>query len=209
MIEGILEKLFGSPARVKIIRLFLLNADSFFTLGDISRRIKVGLPATRKEIALLKTIGFIKQSEEKIEQIIKLKKGKTKTEKKKILGFRLNILFPFLKPLKNLMVDTVPVDNEKLVKMLNSTGKIKLVVLSGIFIQEENARTDLLLVGDAIKKTALDRILKKIESEIGKELIYAVFNTSDFMYRLEMYDKFIRDILDYPHEKALNKLNIE
>lgn len=204
-----MEKLFGSPARVKIIRLFLINADGFFTPGDIARRVKANLPAVRREIALLKSVGFIKQSEEKIEQVVKLKKGKIKTEKKKIQGLRLNILFPFLKPLKHLMVDTVPVDNEKLVRMLNSTGKIKLVVLSGIFIQEENARTDLLLVGDAIKKAALDRILKKIESEIGKELIYAVFNTSDFMYRLEMYDKFIRDILDYPHEKALNKLNLE
>ena len=67
---------------------------------------------------------------------------------------------------------------------------------------------DLLLVGDSMKETKLDKVLKSIEAEIGKEIVYAVFKTDDFMYRLGMYDRFIRDILEYPHEKAVNKLNI-
>jgi hypothetical protein len=37
----------------------------------------------------------------------------------------------------------------------------------------------------------------------GAELTYAVFDTKEFLYRLNMYDKLIRDILDYPHEVVL------
>jgi hypothetical protein len=208
MKERVLEKLFGSAARVKIIRLFFLNPDMFFDIKEISRRTKVVLPSARREILLLKSVGFITQKEEKIDEIIKLKNGKIKNIRKKIHGLRLNMSFPFFRPLKSLVVDTVPIDNERLIKMLSSVGRMKLVILSGIFIQSEDSRTDLFLVGDAIKKAVLQKVLKNIEAEIGKELVFAVLSTKEFLYRLGMYDKFVRDVLDYQHEKLINKLNV-
>ena len=56
--------------------------------------------------------------------------------------------------------------------------------------------------------TELDNIIKTIESEIGREIRYAVFETSEFNYRYSIFDKFLRDILEYPHEKIINKLNL-
>lgn len=205
---GVLEKLFGSSARVKIIRLFLLNPETLFGFREISRRAKVNSRSLRREILVLKNIDFIKQKEEKIDELIKLKNGKIKNRKKKIQGLRLNSLFPFLQPLKNLVVTAAPLDKEKLIKKLNSIGRMKLIILSGVFTQSEDSRVDLLLVGDSIRRSALERLLKRIEAETGKELIYAVFNTNEFLYRFGMYDRFVRDVLDYPHEKILNKLNI-
>ena len=77
-----------------------------------------------------------------------------------------------------------------------------------IFNLKDNSRVDLLIVGDKIRKNVLTTALKELEAEVGKELSYAVFETDDFMYRVNMYDKFIRDILDYPHQKLLNKLGV-
>lgn len=208
MKERVLERLFGSAARVKIIRLFFLNPDMFFDIKEISRRTRVALPSARQEILLLKSVGFVTQKEEKIDDIIKLKNGKIKNIRKKIHGLRLNMSFPFFRSLKSLVVDTVPIDNERLIKMLSSVGRMKLVILSGIFIQSEDSRTDLFLVGDAIKKAVLQKVLKNIEAEIGKELVFAVLSTKEFLYRFGMYDKFVRDVLDYPHEKILNKLGV-
>jgi hypothetical protein len=54
----------------------------------------------------------------------------------------------------------------------------------------------------------LDNIIKSIEAEMGHEIRYAVFETKEFTYRLGMFDKLIRDILDYPHEKIINRLNV-
>jgi len=51
-------------------------------------------------------------------------------------------------------------------------------------------------------------VFEKLEAEIGKELVYAVFSSKDFSYRLGMYDRFVHDILDYPHEKILNRTDI-
>lgn len=203
-----LEKLFGSSARVKIIRLFLSNPESLFSLENVSRRAKVLTPAAKREISLFKSIGLIKQREETIDEIVKLKDGTEKIKKKKFNGYFLNALFPFVHALRNLVINAAPADKEAMIKEINTIGRIKLIVFSGIFTNRENSRVDLLLVGDAMKETKLDKVLKNIEAEIGKEIVYAVFKTDDFMYRLGMYDRFIRDILEYPHEKAVNKLNI-
>ena len=203
-----LEKLFGSSARVKIIRLFLSNPENVFSLDDVSRRAKVLTPSAKREISLFKSVGLIKQRDETTDEIIKLKDGTEKIKKKKFNGYFLNALFPFVHALRNLVINAAPADKEAMIKEINTIGRIKLVVFSGIFTNRENSRVDLLLVGDSIKETKLDKALKNIEAEIGKEIVYAVFKTDDFMYRLGMYDRFIRDILEYPHEKAVNKLNI-
>lgn len=208
MQTGVLEKLFGSAARIKIIRLFLLNPDTLFISKEISRRCKVLSGLARREISLLDKIGFIKQKKETVDDLIKLKNGKIKNNKKKVQGWVLDESFVFLSPLKKLVLNSAPVDREKMIKGFKKAGKMKLILLSGIFIQSTNSRVDLLLVGDAIKKGALERSLKNIEAEIGKELVYAVFSSKDFSYRLGMYDRFVHDILDYPHEKILNKTNI-
>lgn len=206
--NDILGKLFNSPVRIKIIRLFLSNPDRLFTPRDISRRVKTSSLSLRREILLLKKIGFIKQTAEKIDKIVKLKKGRILNKKKKIQGLKLNEFFPLLLPLKNLILGSVPVSKEKLVKKLRGIPRIKLVVLSGIFVQSEESKADILLVGDSIAGSALQRILKNIEAETGREIVYAVFGIKDFLYRFGMYDRFIRDILDNPHEKVVNKLNI-
>lgn len=203
-----LEKLFGSSARVKIIRLFLSNTEDVFLLEDVSRRAKVNTPIAKRELSLLKSIEMIKQIEQISDEQIKLKDGTTKIKKKKNIGYHLNALFPFVHALKGLFLNAAPINKEEMLKEINTIGKIKLVVFSGIFTNRENSRVDLLLVGDSMKEIKLDKVLKNIEANIGKEIVYAVFKTDDFLYRLRMYDRFIRDILEYPHEKAVNKLNI-
>lgn len=203
-----LEKLFGSSARIKMIRLFLSNPEALLLAEDVSRRAKVPMTLAKREISLLKGIDLIKQKEQTIDETIKLKNGETKIKKKKITVYFLNSLFPFVHALRNLVLNAAPVNKEAMIKEINTIGRIKLIVFSGIFTNHENSRVDLLLVGDSMKETKLDKVLKNIEAEIGKEIVYAVFKTEDFVYRMGMYDRFIRDILEYPHEKAVNKLNI-
>jgi hypothetical protein len=54
-----------------------------------------------------------------------------------------------------------------------------------------------------MKKSKIEEEIKKLEAEIGTELVYAIFDTKEFIYRLNMYDKLVRDILDFPHEIIL------
>jgi len=188
-----LSKLFGSENKVKIMRLFLFNPETIFNVREISNRVKSDPAKVRREMSLLEKAGLVK---------------KRSSVKKKTPGqcFSLDHNFTYLSALQNFLINTEPLHAKEIIRRINRLGSIKLIITAGVFIQEPESRADLLIVGDYIKKPSLDNTIKTLESEIGKELRYAYFTTEDFNYRLSMFDKLTRDILDYPHKKLLNRL---
>ncbi|MBI2024366.1 hypothetical protein HYT00_03210 [Candidatus Giovannonibacteria bacterium] len=196
-----LEKLFGSPARVKILRFFLMNTEEAFTLAEISKLAKIPRLKTRKEINFLLALGFIKKAVKETQFIAKNKKIKKKREP----GFKLFSLFPHVRGLQSLLLGSLPVSRELLTKRFKVLGRgIKFVALSGIFTGDEGGGPDIFVVGDNVKKSKLEKILGKVESEIGKELNYVLFDTNEFKYRQSMYDRFVLDILDKEHDVLID-----
>ena len=53
-----------------------------------------------------------------------------------------------------------------------------------------------------------NNFLKKLEAEIGKEITYSLMEKDEFSYRLSMFDRFVTIMLESPHEKLVNKLEI-
>lgn len=203
----ILEKLFGGAAKVKIIKLFLFNPNAAFDQQDIIDRSKVSKESAKKECSNLQKIKLIRPKS--YIKIVKKKiRGKKIQIKKKTNGWILNQDFRYIEPLENFLSSVNPFKDSSIINKLLRTGRIQLLLLSGIFIKNPDSRVDILVVGDNIKKNNFENIIKNIESEMGREVKYAVFDTRTFQYRYYMYDKLIRDILDYPHQKIINKLNL-
>ena len=203
-----LSKLFSGENRVKLMRLFLFNPEELFSLSLIMDKAKLSSRSAKSEIDVLKKAGMIK--DKKSVQIIKVRRrGKIVEVKKRIVCWYLDPNFEYLLPLQNLLINTRPLRKEQILKRLSNVGKLKMVIVAGVFIQNPDSRVDMLVVGDNLKRGAIDRIIKTMEAEIGKELVFASFETADFLYRLGMYDKLIRDILDYPHQKLLDKLELK
>ncbi len=192
----ILAKLFGGGDKVKVLKLFILNPDLILEGKEVAGRCKATPNSARHELLGLKAIGFLKPQK-------RVEKGK-----RTINGWQLNPAFPYIGHLKGLLKTELVTRKLELTGRFSAAGKIKLLLIAGIFIQDNDSRADLVLVGDRLKRGAIERAVKSMEAEIGRELNYAIFETSDFLYRLEAYDKFIRDLLDYPHEKIINKLGI-
>lgn len=217
----ILEKLFGSSAKVRIMRLFLFNPDTHFDLEKIMTRAKISQQEARSNVRILNEIGLIKtrvfSKEVKLEPkptSSKLRGSRKKGDGKRIVkrrvkGWILNELFPYLPVLQSFVITVSPLQDRMIVRKFNKTGNIKLLIVSGVFIQEKDSRVDIFIVGDGLRRAAIDATVKDIEAELGKDLTYSFFETKDFQYRLTMYDKLIRDILDYPHKKLVNKLGIQ
>jgi len=208
MINGteILGKLFGSPARVRIMRLFLLNSNQGFESKDVSIKTKTKSPQTRTELALLSRIGFIKKKSftKEIVTPSKRKNVPPKIRFKKTQGWFLNTSFQYLEQFNSLLSDPDFFDRKTLATRFRNAGKVKLLIISGVFIQDPESRADLLVVGDKLKKGVLDDAIRTVEAEVGRELSYAVFTTKEFMYRAEMYDKLICDMLEFPHETLID-----
>lgn len=202
----ILGKLFSSPARVKIMRLFLLNPLTPFEVKDIVQKSKTNPAVTRKEVALLRSVGLV-QKKVFFKENLSTRSGK-KAGKKRVEGVQLNEHFPLLFPLKNILMSDNPLNRrEELVNRFKGCGKVKLIVVSGIFVDKSDSRIDVLIVGDNLERRSIESALRGLEAEVGKELTYAFFETPEFAYRTRIYDKFIRDIFDYPHEKIMDKLD--
>ena len=198
----ILGKLFGSGTRVKILKFFLLNQDTGFAVVDIAARLRVKAPLIRTEIKDLVAIGFVKP------KVVTLTvQGAHKTTKKKLPGFIASPDFGLIQPLRDLLIESGGMHFSDIGSRFAGTGKINLFVVSGIFMHDTDRMADLMIVGDRLDRKMIEGEIKKLESEIGKELSYALFDTEEFMYRLKMYDKLLRDVLDYPHEKIVNKID--
>lgn len=198
-----LSKLFGGAARVKVLKLFLFNTEAILDLGVIAERTKLTKAAARKEIHVLEGAGLITKGTAIIE---KEKNGVRK--KVRVAGYAVNQTFEFLLPLQQLLIHTTPLRQDQILKRLARVGKLKLVIVAGVFIQNPDSRLDILIVGDNLKPGAVDSALRFLESEIGKELKYATFDTADFKYRLNVYDKLVRDVLDYSHQTIVDKLGL-
>jgi hypothetical protein len=204
-----LGKIFGNKHRVKIMRLFLFNASIPFDAEDVSTRSKVKLLDARKELTMLMKIGFLKKKSFsiKLQKPIKKKdiKATFKTIKKN--GWVLNTKFDLIRPLQMLLLDSELINEKEMVKRLKKSGSLKLLLLSGLFTRDDERKLDILIVGNKLKKDVLEKEIKIIESEIGRELRYASFDESEFNYRVSMYDKLIRDILEHDHKKLVNQLS--
>lgn len=223
----ILAKLFGTAARVRVMRLFLMNSGEVFSIDEVSGRTRTALPALRKEIKLLRDIGLI-QDVETVRMVPEKKKRAVKkvvktTAKKaalavaaavaepvlvkeKYIGYTVSSSFPFLTPLRALVTE-IAIGKEDVAARFKGTGTYKLIVVAGVFI-DESSRVDILLVGDKLNRAGIERELRKLEAEIGKELSYSIMDSAEFDYRFGIYDKFVRDIIDYPHMVVLNKINL-
>ncbi len=188
-----LGKLFGSEDKVKLIKLFLFNPEKSYTFSEIKFRSKTSSSKAKKELNILVRIGLIR---------------KRRNKEGSIYRYYLNKDFAYSNALQSFFLNTDQLRPKEIIRRVSKLGSVKLIVISGFFIQDPESRIDMLIVGDGIKMGSLEKAMKQIESEVGKELKYAYFSTDDFKYRLSMFDKLTRDILDYPHKKVLNKLGI-
>lgn len=196
----ILGKLLGGVPRVKIMRLFLLNPEVGFEAVEIADRSRLQLSIARRAITQFQAIGLVK----KRSFLKEVPNGRTgKTKKKRVYGWFLDETFPYIRELKQLLVEGEFLKYEELAKRFRPAGRIQLLVVSGIFIPNSAGRLDVLIVGDNLRKSYIQKTIAVLESELGKELAYAVFETADFRYRISMYDKLLRDVFDFPHEELI------
>ena len=174
-----------------------MNQEQAFEINDVVSRSRVIKGNVRREINALLAMGFIKPK-------TIIKEG-YRGAKKRVPGWQLNGLFPYLNSIRDLLIDPKLILQEDLLSRFRPIGKIKFMLVAGVFIGDaRDSRVDLLIVGDKLKKNILQQVIKSLEAEIGKELDYVVFDSGEFKYRLDMYDKLVCDVLDYPHEKLVD-----
>jgi hypothetical protein len=185
-----LSRLFGTPARLKLLRLFLFNDDTIISGADAAFRSKTPRDAARRELSGLVAAGVLKK-----------KTGKQGS------GFVANKKFKHYEALQRFMRETTDVHDSDILTRLRKAGTLRVVALSGLFTGALEPKVDILIVGDRLEEKPLASAVHALEAELGRELRYASFTTEEFKYRVGVYDRLIRDVFDYPHRTILDRIS--
>jgi hypothetical protein len=194
--------LFGSQARVKLLRFFLFNPSRDFTFDEISARAKLVRRTARTEMNALERAGVIRRKQIYIQL-------PSKNKKTRAHGYALNDKFPELAALQTFLFETAPINKRTLLKHLRKAGKLDFVAMCGVFVRDFEQRLDVLIAMETVPQAKVETAIRSLESELGIEIRYAALESEDLKYRVGMYDKLTRDVFDYKHKILVDKLEIE
>lgn len=197
-----LEILFGSQARVKLLRFFLFNPSKEFTFDDISRRARLVRRTARTEINALERAGVIKKKQIYVED-------EAKGKKVRVQGYSVNKAFPDLQSLQTFLFETAPINGKTVLKHLRGAGTLDFVCIAGMFLKDFERRLDIMVTMKKLPEAKVENAIRTLEAELGIEIRFAAFNSDDLIYRIGMYDKLIRDVFDYPHEILVDRIAIK
>lgn len=173
-----LEQLFGSRTRLKLLRLFLTHPQEQYFVREISRRVDEQLNSVRRELANLERLTIIQ----------------TVTSNKKRF-YRLNTKCVLHSELKALILKARLVIEEDLIQKLRKAGSIQYLVLAGIFVGEDDAKTDMLIIG-RVNRQKLAPLIKSMQENFDREIRYTVMSRQEYDYRRDVTDRFLFDILE-------------
>lgn len=195
-----IDALFGSKTRVKLLHLFLNNPGKSFYVREITRLIDEQINSVRRELANLMEVGVI-----------------TSTNADNKLYYEINQLYEHYSAFRAIFGDQKfePSANTRQKKQssptwyeaLQSLSGARLVVIAGSLVSGSASPIDILIAGDVSNKKVTD-LIQSIEQHESREVTYTLMKYDEFYYRLSVHDRFATSILANRHEVLLDTDNI-
>lgn len=197
-----IEQLFGSKTRVKLLQLFYSNPNRSFYVREITRKIDEQINSVRRELANLLNIGIIVSD--------------TTNNR---LYYEVNQEFEHYQPLRQIFGTPSKASTKKSADgvsakssvseqdKLKGLGNIELALYTGQFTRDERSGIDFLIVGD-INQNALQKFISELEAQEGKDVRYTHMPSQEFGYRRDIKDRFITTVLESKKQILIDKNNI-
>lgn len=180
-----IEQLFGSKTRVKLLQLFYSNPNRSFYVREITRKIDEQINSVRRELSNLLNIGII-----------------TSDNTNNKLYYEVNQKYEYYEPFsiifggatkkkttRKTTAATTPSEEDE----LKALGHVDLAVYTGQFTRDESTGVDLVLVGD-VNMNAVTKYIAELEAKEGKDIRYTVMKLADFKYRQQIKDRFVSQL---------------
>lgn len=217
-----IEQLFGSKTRVKLLKLFFSNPNRSFYVREITRTVEEQINSVRRELANLLSLGLISSDSsdstnnrlyyevnQKYEHYDALssifsdvkKQEATKSKDKKKASD------------KAAKKDSVGKDKEQKEVVLPEAQRWELagnlvgIAYSGVYTRDESAGVDIVVVGDVVSSKVYS-IVTELEKEKNRELRYAMMTLEEWKYRSQVRDKFWQNFMAAKKQVVLDKEQI-
>ena len=174
-----LDKLLSSSARVKVLRLLLLNEARRYYQREIAELTGLPIQAVQREGARLTEIGLLRRVED----------GNR-------VYLQANPACPIFPELKRILLKTVALES-LLSGALAGDGRIQAAFIYGSYAaNQETAASDIdLFVIGSISSRQLSTALSPVQAEIQREINYHLVTTEEFQERLTGGDGFLHNVL--------------
>ena len=221
-----IEQLFGSKTRVKLLQLFYSNPNRAFYVREITRKIDEQINSVRRELSNLLSIGIITsdatnnrlyyevdqqyQHYKPLAMIfggLQLAKSEPKAAKKEASANTQQEGKKAAPPEPAVPKADVAAEHP-MAKGLRGVGKVDLALLTGQFTRDESSGVDVLIVGD-INQAKTDKFMADLEKAENKELRYTVLPLDNYRYRVQINDRFISNILGAKKQVIINTQELD
>ncbi|WP_420194796.1 nucleotidyltransferase domain-containing protein [Marinobacter sp. GH_1] len=180
---SIADALFSST-RQKVLRLFFLQPDRSFTMGELIEQAKAGSGAVQREVARLTESGLVNVQY----------RGRQKS-------YHANMASPIFGELSALIVKTLG-PTEIIKKALQPVAhEIELAFIYGsVAKQTDRADSDIdvLLVSDTLSLEDIFSALEGAEGELSRPINPTLYSRDEFEKRRKQDNPFIRKVLNGP-----------
>lgn len=191
------EQLFGSKTRVKLLQLFYSNPNRSFYVREITRKIDEQINSVRRELANLLNVGII-----------------TSDNTNNKLYYEVNQKYEFYEPLQQIFggrkvktKKTAVADTTEGTDELKNLGHVDLLVYTGQFTRDESTGVDMLIVGE-LNRNAVQKYVTELEGKEGKDIRYSVMNRTDFEYRKTIKDRFVTQLMNAKKQVVVDTDNL-
>jgi DNA-binding transcriptional regulator YhcF (GntR family) len=197
-----LEHLFGSKTRLKLLRLWFQEPDQLYYVRELGRILDVQINGIRREIEALLEAGIIEERE--FQEIPT--DGKSGASLRKYYGLnRSSMIYGELRAL--IMKEQAVHEQAFIMDITKKVSGIELLLISGMFTGDDAAPTDLLVVG-SFNTSALDQLIKSYESDHRATVRYTAMTEEEFVDRRHMMDKFIFSLFDADHVVVVDQIGV-
>jgi len=183
-----LEQLFGSRTRVKLLRLFLTNPKISYFVRELTRKINERINSVRRELDNIERIGLISS------QDIGQKKY-----------YKVDVNHILYSELKSLLLKSQITLERNLARDLKNMGQVSYLALTGSFVGIKDVPTDILIVGK-VNRLKLRRLISKFKKDFDHQIKYTIMSKKEFDFRNNMTDRFLYNILENKRIVIIDKI---
>ncbi|HLD21484.1 MAG TPA: winged helix-turn-helix domain-containing protein [Patescibacteria group bacterium] len=185
-----LEKIFGSRTRVKLFRLFFTHPEQEYFVRELVRTVGEQINSVRRELQNLEEVGIVKSEER---------------DQKKF--YTVNQAFVLYPELRAFIIKSRLTLEKRFIQAIRTCGSIQYLALTGHFVSDAQAPVDLFIVG-TVQRQKLNILLDKFKESFGMQLRFTVMTRDEYLYRKDITDKFLYDMMNGKKIIVVNTLEV-
>ena len=190
-----IEQLFGSKTRVKLLQLFYSNPNRSFYVREITRKIDEQINSVRRELANLLSVGII-----------------TSDNSNNKLYYEVNQKYEYYQPLLTIFgaaPDTAVMreasdEDGTAPQTFKPLAGVDLVLFTGQLTRDDRSGIDVLIVG-GVSDSQTQKYITELEQQESKELRYVVMTSDEFQYRQKIKDRFLSLVLEAKSQVVVDR----